>query len=84
MFLFVFHIEVIRCFFFPLQIEYKANAGQMNFLRLLSKRVYQNITYSCYRETENDCTIQLQGANDLELKDSEKTKPSFLETDFKV
>ncbi|KAJ7370530.1 Collagen alpha-2(I) chain [Desmophyllum pertusum] len=60
--------------------EYKAAAGQMNFLRLLSKRVYQNITYSCYKEEENDCTIQLQGENDMELRSSEQTKSSFVDT----
>lgn len=56
----------------------------MNFLRLLTKRVYQNITYSCFREEENDCTAELQGDNEKLLKSSEKTHPRFVQTDVKV
>jgi len=56
----------------------------MQFLRLLSKRVYQNITYSCYKEEEGDCTIQLQGENDMEFRSSDQTKPSFIHKDPKV
>lgn len=56
----------------------------MQFLRLLSQRVYQNITYSCYKEKEDDCTIQLQGENEMEFRSSEQTKPSFIHTDPKV
>lgn len=56
----------------------------MQFLRLLSKRIYQNITYSCYKEEEGDCTIQLQGENEMEFSSSEQTKPRFIHTDPKV
>lgn len=65
-------------------MDYKISAVQMNFLRLLTKRVFQNITYSCYMEEENDCIVQLQGENEMELRSSEKTKPRFVHTDFKV
>ena len=65
-------------------MDYKISAVQMNFLRLLTKRVFQNITYSCYMEKEDDCTVQLQGENEMELKSLEKTKPRFVHTDFKV
>ena len=65
-------------------MDYKATAVQMNFLRLLTRKVFQNITYSCYTKEEKDCTIQLQGENEMELRSSEKTKPKFLRTDFKV
>jgi len=64
-------------------IDYKATTAQMNFLRLLTKRVYQNITYSCFREEENDCTAELQGDNEKLLKSSEKTQPRFVQTDVK-
>lgn len=63
--------------------EYKATTSQINFLRLLSKGVYQNITYSCFRENDNDCTIELQGENEMEFRSSERTKPSFVSTDSK-
>jgi len=56
----------------------------MQFLRLLSKRVSQNITYSCYKEEEDDCTIKLQGENEMEFRSSEQTKPSFIHNDPKV
>lgn len=59
-------------------MDYKAPAIQMNFLRLLTKQVFQNITYSCYQESENDCTIQLQGENEVELQSYETTKPKFV------
>ena len=53
--------------------------GQMKFLRLLSTRMTQTITYHCYNsrawEDENDRTIKLQGDNEMELTSSEKTKP---------
>lgn len=52
---------------------------QMKFLRLLSTRMTQTITYHCYNsrawEDGNDRTIKLQGDNEMELTSSEKTKP---------
>ena len=56
--------------------------AQMKFLRLLSMRITQNITYHCYNsrawEEEDDRTIKLQGDNDMELTSSEKTKPKVV------
>lgn len=55
---------------------------QMKFLRLLSMRITQTITYHCYNsrawEEEEDRTIKLQGENEMELTSSEKTKPKVL------
>ena len=65
-------------------MDYKAPAIQMNFLRLLTKQVFQNITYSCYQESENDCTIQLQGENEVELQSYETTKPKFVNESSQV
>ena len=59
-------------------MDYKAPAMQMNFLRLLTKQVSQNITYSCYQANETDCKIQLQGENEMELRSSETTVPKFI------
>lgn len=60
-------------------IQYQMDPGQMKFLRLLSTRMTQTITYHCYNsrawEDENDRTIKLQGDNEMELTSSEKTKP---------
>lgn len=65
-------------------MDYKAPAIQMNFLRLLTKKVFQNITYSCYHERENDCTVQLQGENEMELQSYETTKPKFVNESSQV
>ena len=54
----------------------------MRFLRLLSMRITQNVTYHCYNsrawEDDNDRTIKLQGENEMELTSSEKTKPKVV------
>ena len=54
----------------------------MKFLRLLSARMTQTITYHCYNsrawEDENDRKIQLQGDNEIDLTSSEKTKPKVV------
>ena len=50
----------------------------MNFLRLLTKRAHQNITFSCYKERQNDCTLKLLGENEKEFKSSEKKQLSFV------
>lgn len=65
-------------------MDYTAPAVQMNFLRLLTRQVFQNITYSCYQEDENDCTIQLQGENEMELQSYETTKPKFVNESSRV
>ena len=56
--------------------------AQMKFLRLLSMRITQTITYHCYNsrawEEEVDRTIKLQGDNEMELTSSEKTKPKVI------
>ncbi|KAM7448175.1 hypothetical protein ABFA07_003752 [Porites harrisoni] len=59
-------------------IEYKAKAVQINFLRLLTKRAHQNITFSCYKERQNDCTLKLLGENEKEFKSSEQKQLSFV------
>lgn len=55
---------------------------QMRFMRLLSMRTTQTITYHCYNsrawEEDNDRTIKLQGENEMELTSSEKTKPKVI------
>ena len=64
------------------------NPMQMRFLRLLSRRVSQNITYHCYNsrawEDDNGHTIKLQGDNEMELTISERTKPVVLKNECKV
>ena len=50
----------------------------MNFLRLLTKRAHQNITFSCYKERQNDCTLKLLGENEKEFKSSEQKQLSFV------
>lgn len=56
--------------------------AQMKFLRLLSMRITQNVTYHCYNsrawEDDNDRTIKLQGENEMELTSSDKTKPKVV------
>lgn len=68
--------------FLILKFQYKMDPAQMKFLRLLSMRITQNITYHCYNsrawEEEDDRTIKLQGDNDMELTSSEKTKPKVV------
>jgi len=63
-------------------IQYKMDPVQMKFLRLLSMRITQTITYHCYNsrawEEDDDRTIKLQGENDMELTSSEKTKPKVI------
>lgn len=63
-------------------IQYKMDPAQMKFLRLLSMRITQTITYHCYNsrawEEEVDRTIKLQGDNEMELTSSEKTKPKVI------
>ena len=50
----------------------------MNILRLLTKRAHQNITFSCYKERQNDCTLKLLGENEKEFKSSEQKQLSFV------
>jgi len=60
----------------------------MKFLRLLSRTVYQNITYHCYNsrvwDEEEGRTIKLQGDNEMELTSLIKTKPLVLKNECKV
>ena len=61
---------------------------QMRFLRLLSRRVSQNITYLCYNsrawEDDGSRSIKLQGENEMELTGNDRTKPVLLENGCKV
>ena len=61
---------------------------QMRFLRLLSRRVSQNITYLCYNsrawEDDGGRSIKMQGENEMELKGNDRTKPVLLENGCKV
>ena len=61
---------------------------QMRFLRLLSRRVSQNITYHCYNslawEDDESRTIKLQGENEMELTSYDRTKPVVLKNGCKV
>lgn len=63
-------------------ISYNMEPAQMKFLRLLSMRITQNVTYHCYNsrawEDDNDRTIKLQGENEMELTSSDKTKPKVV------
>ena len=74
--------------FFAFQINYCMNSVQMQFLRLLSRSVSQNITYHCLNsrawEDDNGRSIKLQGDNDMELTSSEKTKPVVVTNECKV
>lgn len=59
---------------------------QMRFLRLLSKRASQNITYHCFnsRAWENEDsgrTIKVKGDNELELMKSQGTTTMVLRND---
>nr|XP_058956761.1 collagen alpha-2(I) chain-like [Pocillopora verrucosa] len=60
---------------------------QMRFLRLLSRRVSQNITYLCYNsrawEDDGGRSIKMQGENEMELKGNDRTKPVLLENGCK-
>ena len=61
----------------------------MRFLRLLSKRALQNITYHCFnsRAWENEDSgrrIKVKGDNELELMTSQGTKVMVLRNDCKV
>lgn len=71
-----------------LQINYSMSPVQMKFLRLLSRRVHQNITYHCYNsrawEEEEGRTIKLQGDNEMELTNFMKTKPVVLKNECEV
>lgn len=64
------------------------NSVQMQFLRLLSRSVSQNITYHCLNsrvwEDVDGLTIKLQGDNDMELTSSEKTRPVVVTNECKV
>ena len=64
------------------------NSIQMQFLRLLSRSVSQNITYHCLNsrawEDVDGLTIKLQGDNDMELTSSEKTRPVVVTNECKV
>ena len=64
------------------------NSVQMQFLRLLSRSVSQNITYHCLNsrawEDDDGRSIKLQGDNDMELTSSEKTKPVVVTNECKV
>lgn len=75
-------------FSFAFQIHYGMNSVQMQFLRLLSRSVSQNITYHCLNsrawEDVDGLTIKLQGDNDMELTSSEKTKPVVVTNECKV
>ena len=75
-------------FSFAFQINYGMNSVQMQFLRLLSRSVSQNITYHCLNsrawEDDDGLTIKLQGDNDMELTSSEKTKPVVVTNECKV
>ena len=61
---------------------------QMKFLRLLSRTVYQNITYHCYNsqawDEEEGRTIKVQGDNEMDLTSLMKTKPLVLKNECKV
>ena len=58
------------------------NPVQMKFLRLLSRRITQNVTYHCYNsrawDEDGDRTIKLQGENDMELTSSDHTRPKVI------
>lgn len=73
---------------FILQINYSMIPVQMKFLRLLSRSVYQNITYHCYNsrawDEQEGRTIRLQGDNEMELTSFLKTKPIVLKNGCKV
>lgn len=73
---------------FILQINYSMIPVQMKFLRLLSRSVYQNITYHCYNsrawDEQEGRTIRLQGDNEMELTNFLKTKPIVLKNGCKV
>lgn len=59
----------------------------MRFLRLLSRRASQNVTYHCYnsRAWEQDGrTIKVQGDNGMELTSLGKTKPVVMKNECKV
>ena len=69
------------------QIQYSMNQIQMRFLRLLSRRVSQNVTYHCYnsRAWEHDGrAIKVQGNNGMELTSSGKTKPVVMKNECTV
>ena len=61
---------------------------QMRFLRLLSRRVSQKITYLCYNsrawDDDGGRTIKLQGVNEMELTGNDRTKPVVLKNGCKV
>jgi len=69
-------------------INYSMIPVQMKFLRLLSRSVYQNITYHCYNsrawDEQEGRTIRLQGDNEMELTSFLKTKPIVLKNGCKV
>lgn len=71
------------------QINYGISPMQMRFLRLLSKRASQNITYHCFnsRAWENEDsgrTIKVKGDNELELMKSQGTTTMVLRNDCEV
>ena len=70
----------------PKLFEYSADPVQMKFLRLLSKRVSQNVTYHCYnsRAWEVGQSIKLKGDNEMELTASTKTKPTVVKNECQV
>ena len=81
-------------FFFPLQMIYTFDPSQMTFLRLLSDRARQNITYHCrnsaawFNKENSDYThsIKIMGDNGIELhaSSSNKFKPTIIRDDCHV
>lgn len=60
-------------------IEYKLNSVQMKFLRLLSKRAFQEMTYSC-TDLNKGCMVDLKGDNEMVVSNSDKISLDVTET----
>lgn len=69
---YLIHCSVlVNIYISHLQIEYKLNSVQMKFLRLLSKRAFQEMTYSC-TDLNKGCMVDLKGDNEMVVSNSDK------------
>ena len=76
------------CALARLQIEYEGDSTQVTFLRLFSRRAYQNVTYHCRNSEawQKKRSIKLLGDNDMEFHagSASKLRPTVVSNDCQV